>query len=140
MGFRNMPAYVQRQMDIILDGLQFSKAYIDDIVIASRTFEDHMTHLRQTFARLVEYNIAIKGKTCFIGYPSATVLGRRVDSFGLSTTEEKLAAIEKLSFPRTAKDLETYLGTENRRRPRRATEGIIRNRPRIHKPYFTGSP
>jgi len=33
-----------------------------------------------------------------------------VDSFGLSTTEEKLAAIKKLSFLRTAKDLEIYLG------------------------------
>jgi hypothetical protein len=40
MGFRNTPAYVQRQVDIILEDLKFAEACIDDIVIASRTFQE----------------------------------------------------------------------------------------------------
>jgi hypothetical protein len=58
----------------------------------------------------VRYNITIKGKKYFISYPSATVLRKKVDSFGLSTTKEKLEAIAKLAFLKTTKELETYLG------------------------------
>jgi hypothetical protein len=66
--------------------------------------------LHSVFSILVKYNIAIKGKKCFIGYLSATVLGKKVDSFRMSITKEKLEAITKLAFPKTAKELETYLG------------------------------
>jgi hypothetical protein len=58
----------------------------------------------------VRYNITIKGKKYFISYPLATILRKKVDSFGLSITKEKLEAIVKLAFPKTAKELEIYLG------------------------------
>ena len=57
----------------------------------------------------MRYNITIKGKKYFISYPLATVLRKKVDSFGLSTTKEKLEAIVKLAFLKTTKELETYL-------------------------------
>ena len=79
-------------------------------MIISRIFKEHMTYLRQTFSCLVEYNITIKRKKCFIGYLSVIVLRRRIDSFRLLTIEEKLAVIKNLLFLRTIKDLETYLG------------------------------
>jgi hypothetical protein len=97
-------------MDIILKDFEFARAYIDDIVITSRTREEHLEYLRSVFSTLVKYNIAIKGKKYFIGYPSATVLGKKVDSFRISTIKEKLEAITKLAFLKTAKELETYLG------------------------------
>jgi len=58
----------------------------------------------------VRYNIAIKGKKYFISYPLATIFRKKVNSFRLSITKEKLEAITKLAFPKTAKELETYLG------------------------------
>jgi hypothetical protein len=58
----------------------------------------------------VKYNIAIKGKKCFISYPLVTILRKKVDSFSLSMTKEKLEAIIKLAFPKTTKELEIYLG------------------------------
>ena len=57
-----------------------------------------------------KYNLAIKPTKTFLAYPSVALLGQKVDSLGLSTAEEKLAAINKLTFPRTLKALETYLG------------------------------
>jgi hypothetical protein len=87
MGFRNTPAYTQREIDAIMVDLRsFARAFVDDIVIASPTLEAHIQHLCRVFARFVQYNIALKPAKCFIGYPSATVLGQRVDSMGLSTT------------------------------------------------------
>jgi hypothetical protein len=61
------------------------------------------------FSCLVEYNIAIKGKKCFIGYLFAIVLRCRVNSFKLLTIKEKLVIIKNLSFLYIIKDLKIYL-------------------------------
>ena len=58
----------------------------------------------------MRYNIIIKGKKYFISYLLVAILRKKVNSFGLSTTKEKLKAIIKLAFPKTTKELETYLG------------------------------
>jgi len=50
------------------------------------------------FSCLIEYNIAIKGKKCFISYLFAIVLRCYVNSFKLLTIEEKLAIIKNLLF------------------------------------------
>ena len=62
------------------------------------------------FSILVRYNITIKGKKYFISYPLAIILRKKVNSFGLSITKEKLEAIIKLAFLKIIKELETYLG------------------------------
>ena len=59
------------------------------------------------FAR---YNISINPKKAFVGYLLVKLLGQKVDSFGLSTDEEKLRAIAQLDFPYTLNALEHYLG------------------------------
>lgn len=111
MGYKNSPAYVQRQIDRVLRAYRkFARAYIDDIVIFSRTLEEHCQHLRAVFGVLKENNISIKPSKAFVGYPSVKLLGQKVDSLGLATAEEKLAAISKLKFPTTLRQLETYLG------------------------------
>ena len=46
----------------------------------------------------------------FIGYPSVTILGQRVDGLGMSTSQEKIQAITALKFPETLRDLEIFLG------------------------------
>src|SRR5277367_4270291 len=49
MGFKNSPAYVQRCIDILLQDDPWAHAYIDDVVIASHTLEEHTQHLRTVF-------------------------------------------------------------------------------------------
>jgi len=61
----------------------------------------------------VRYNITIKGKKYFISYLLTIILRKKVNSFRLSITKEKLEAIVKLVFPKTVKELETYLGIAN---------------------------
>jgi hypothetical protein len=58
----------------------------------------------------VRYNITIKGKKYFINYLLTTILRKKVNSFSLSITKEKLEAIIKLAFLKTIKELEIYLG------------------------------
>lgn len=59
---------------------------------------------------LQEYNIRLELKKSFISFLSINLLGQRVDLLGIITIEEKLHAVLSLDFPRTLKELETYLG------------------------------
>ena len=111
MGFKNSPPFVQRTMDRVLRPLmEFVKAYIDDLVAYSRTFDEHLSHLRQLFQVLVKLKVTISAKKTFLNYPSITLLGQRVDAFGLSNTEERIEALKNLQFPKDLKALEQYLG------------------------------
>jgi hypothetical protein len=51
-GQRNAAQPFQRFMDDILRGLDFCFAYVDDVLVFSRSFEDHERHLRAIFGRL----------------------------------------------------------------------------------------
>ena len=111
MGYKGSPPYVQRQTDKLLRPLRaFAKAYIDDIIIYSKTLEEHLGHLRQLFELCQQKRITLSPKKSYLGYPSVMLLGQRVDSLGLSTSAEKIRAIQALKFPATLRDLEIYLG------------------------------
>jgi len=50
---------------------------------------------------LIGYYVVLRGKKCFLGFPSVALSGQRVDAFGIYTAEEKIAAIKNIRFPRT---------------------------------------
>ena len=110
IGYCNSPAYVQRQTDRLLRPFKFAKGYVDDVVIFSKTLEAHISHLRQVFGLFKRVGVTLKASKSFLAYPNVQLLGQRVDSFGLSTPTERLAAISRLRFPLTLAALETYLG------------------------------
>jgi Reverse transcriptase (RNA-dependent DNA polymerase) len=111
MGYKGSPPYVQRMMDLIFRPYKsFARCYVDDIVVFSKTLDEHIEHLN-TILGLFDYmGMTIKSVKTFLGYPSIIPLGQRVDGFGLTTSEERVAAIRNLGFPRILKDLETNLG------------------------------
>ena len=51
-------------MEAIFEGLPFCKLYIDDIMVHSKTFEEHLIHLEEIFKRLKEANLKIKPSKC----------------------------------------------------------------------------
>ena len=57
MGFKDNPAYVQRQIDGLLKPLKFARAYVDDVVIFSQTLKEHAEHFNQIFGFFNEMNI-----------------------------------------------------------------------------------
>ena len=111
MGFQNSPPYVQRQIDRILRAHRsYTRAYIDNIVVFSKTLEDHLIHLNEVFNLLASLDIVLAPTKTFLGFPSTTLLGQKVDSFGMAAALEKIQAISGLAFPITLQDLEHYLG------------------------------
>ena len=64
-GLQGAPATFQRMTDRLIQGLEgFAAAYLDDLIIYSNTWEEHMQHLQQVFARLQDTGLTAKPKKC----------------------------------------------------------------------------
>jgi transposase InsO family protein len=111
-GYRNGPAVFQRVMQNVLAPFLwiFALVYIDDIVIYSKTFEEHLTHLDSVFKAVDNSGITLSPKKCHLGYQSLKLLGQKVSRLGLSTHKEKVDAIVNLDSPQNVKELQTFLG------------------------------
>ena len=88
----------------------FALVYIDDIVIFSTNFNDHVRQLGQVFEAIAEAGITLSPKKCNLGYQSLLLLGQQVSRLGLSTHKEKVDAILKLEEPKNMPTLQTFLG------------------------------
>ena len=88
---------------------KFARAFMDDIIIFSSTLKEHVAHLRQLFDTFRLKRVSLAPSKSFLGYPSVILLGQRVDSLGMLTSEEKIAAITSLLFPINLRDLEIFL-------------------------------
>lgn len=66
-GLKNAAQTFQRFMNLVLSNLNFVDVYIDDILIASKDWNDQASHLRILFERLTEYGLTIKASKCVFG-------------------------------------------------------------------------
>src|SRR6266852_3740813 len=110
-GWRNGPPEFQRVMQEVLAPYLwvFMLVYIDDIVVYSRTFEDHLKHVELVLKAVANSKITLSPPKCHLGYRSIVVLGNKVSRLGLSTHHEKLKAVWELEAPRDRKKLESFL-------------------------------
>ena len=111
-GYRNGPSIFQRVMqDVLAPYLWiFTLVYIDDIVIYSTTFEDHLIHIDKVLKAVSRAGITLSPKKCNFAFQSLTLLGQRVSQLGLSTHKSKVDAINQLVIPKNIKELQTFLG------------------------------
>lgn len=111
-GLQNAPAFFQRSMDSLLGRhrWQFCLAYIDDIVIWSKSWNDHLSHISTVLSCFSAVGMTLDERKCNWGFHSVDLLGLRVTRFGLRTLEHKTAAVMALPFPRTIKELRIILG------------------------------
>ena len=87
MGFCDVP-YVQRQMDLLLkEFIEFCRAYLDDLVAASGTFDEHIEHLTLILGVLEEHGVSLEPKKAYVAFPEISLLGQRVDALGSSEYE-----------------------------------------------------
>jgi hypothetical protein len=77
-GLCNAAQTFQRFMDEVLRGLDFCFAYLDDILVFSRSLEEHEQHIRSLFNRLQTYGIIINPTKCVFWASEVTFLGYKV--------------------------------------------------------------
>ena len=97
-------------MDIHLkEFAEFCKVYIDDIIVASVSFKEHLLHLDLLFNTLSRLNITLEPAKSYIRYLSIQLLSLHVDALGMTTLEERIKAITSIEFLITLADIEHYL-------------------------------
>jgi hypothetical protein len=111
-GLRNGPSIFQRIMQGILAPYLwiFCLVYIDDIVIYSRSYEEHIEHLDKVLSAIEKSGITLSPVKCHLFYGSILLLGHKVSRLGLSTHKEKVQAIIDLARPRKLTQLQSFLG------------------------------
>ena len=112
-GLRNAAQTFQRFNDEVLRDLDLCYAYIDDVLVASTSEEEHEQHLRTLFQRFYEYGVLLNPAKCVFGATEVTFLGYTVSAAGTRPLEEKVAAINHFQQPILVKDLRRFLGMQN---------------------------
>ncbi|XP_064479758.1 uncharacterized protein LOC135393190 [Ornithodoros turicata] len=110
---RNAPQTFQMFIDPVTRGLPFVYAYLDDLLVASRSAEEHAQHLRTLFARLEHHDIVINATKSEYGVAELDFVGHRRNSAGISPLPSKIAAIRDFRRPTSATKLRQFLGMAN---------------------------
>ena len=98
-------------MDVLLKGIRdYAEAYLDDLVIFSRTWEEHCQHLKSVLSRLREAGLTAKPAKCQLGMRQCVYLGHLVGNGEVHPEERNLDAIEKFPRPVTKKKVRSFLG------------------------------
>lgn len=115
MGLSISPSAFSRVMSLALAGLTGYEClvYLDDLIIFSKTEEEHMQNLTKVFERLREVNMKIHpGKSHFM-QQSVVFLGFKIDKNGIRVDPAKYDPIKKYPMPKTKKELQRFLGMAN---------------------------
>ncbi|GBG77971.1 hypothetical protein CBR_g25902 [Chara braunii] len=114
-GLTNAPATFQQCMnDLFRPWLdRFVLVYLDDILVFSRTLQEHQGHLRQVLEKLREANFKINAMKCEWAKTQVLYLGHVLDGDGIKPEDGKIVAIRDWSMPRTLTKLRSFLGLAN---------------------------
>jgi len=112
-GIKTLPSIFQRAMSILLGDLAFVRVFIDDIIIFSKSYEDHFEHVAEVLHRLNEAKLLINESKCHFFRTELKLLGFVVSTEGIRADPDKLDGIDSWPEPTTAKELQHYLGLFN---------------------------
>jgi hypothetical protein len=97
-------------IDTVLRDLDCVFGYIDDILVASKSEEEHIHNLKRVFQRLQDHGLLLRPDKCRFGLSEVDFLGHHVDSEGIRPLPEKVSAVANFPLPSTPKELQTFLG------------------------------
>ena len=110
-GLSQAPAYFQLLIDQVLMGCgDFAMGYLDDIIVYSKTEEDHLHHLEEIFKRMKHFDLKMKREKSSFFKKHIQYLGHLVSEKGFEPLPEKLEAIRKMPHPKSAKEVKQFLG------------------------------
>jgi hypothetical protein len=111
-GLCNAPSTFQNTMNALFQEhlRRFVIVFFDDILVYSKTLEDHITHLEVIFNCLLEHQFFLKQSKCTLAQPSISYLGHIVSSIGVGPDPEKIKAMVEWPAPKNLKQLRGFLG------------------------------
>lgn len=112
-GLANGPATFQRAMENAFRGCQWEICliYLDDVLVFGSTFREHLDRLQIVFDRLRQAGFTLKPSKCHFLKREVEYLGHVVSASGIAPNPKNVAAIQEIQFPKTLKELRSFVGT-----------------------------
>ncbi|RXN02811.1 Retrovirus-related Pol polyprotein from transposon 412 [Labeo rohita] len=111
-GVTNAPSTFQRLMERCIGDMHLKDAlvFLDDVIVFSRTLEEHEERLLRVLTRLKEFGLKLSLEKCVFFQTSVRYLGHVVSRDGVRTDPEKISALKTWPVPQTLRELKSFLG------------------------------
>ena len=111
-GLTNAPAVFQRLMDKVLHGLSWKccMVYLDDVIIYSKTWDEHLEHLDLVLQRIGDANLTLNFKKCEFAQAALKFLGHVVSKEGIKPDPARATAIQGIKRPTSTTAVRSFLG------------------------------
>ncbi|GBM65033.1 Retrovirus-related Pol polyprotein from transposon 17.6 [Araneus ventricosus] len=110
LGLQNAPSTFQRLMDMFCQNLP-TMTYLDDIIVLSPTFDQHLLDLETVFLKLKDYKLWANLSKCHFACSCVKYLGLWITSCGIEVDPDKVSAVQKIPPSRTVKQVQSFLQT-----------------------------
>ncbi|KAK3510443.1 hypothetical protein QTP70_006846 [Hemibagrus guttatus] len=112
MGLSNAPATFQRLMELVLRGLPWHicMVYLDDILIYSKTFEEHLSSLKEVFLRIQSAGLKLNPSKCHLARDHVVFLGHVVSRKGLQPDPKNTEKVLNWPIPRSPSEVRAFVG------------------------------
>ena len=111
-GLATAPATFQRIMHGVMSDFMYNFAlvYLDDILVFSKTFNDHIDQLDRLFSRIEQTGLKLKTSKCQLLRREVTYIGHTVSAQGVGCESEKTEFVRNWPRPKTVKQLQSFIG------------------------------
>jgi hypothetical protein len=109
-GLKNAPATLQRFVDLLIGDLAFCVIYLDDCLIFSETFAEHLAHLEQVLQRFASVGFIANPSKCVLAADEMLYLGHILTPIGIKPNPIKIAAVREALPPTNITELKSFLG------------------------------
>lgn len=112
-GIASAPAIWQRQMEIILQGIEGVSVFLDDIKITGPDDSTHLSRLEEVLKRLAKHNMRVNAAKCEFFASSIDYCGYRIDSEGIHKQRKRVDAICDMRRPSNVDEVRAFVGVVN---------------------------
>ena len=144
-GLKSSPITFVRLMDRVLHGMLGKNVfcYIDDLIVATNTVEEHLTVMQKVLERLNQAGLKVKLSKCNFLQKQLKYLGHTISQEGIRVNEDKVEAIKEYPVPKNVKQVKSFLGLSGFYRRFIPQYGMIAtpltNLTRENQPFIWGS-
>ena len=111
-GIINAGAIFQRGMDIAFSKQRdmFVVIYLDDIIVYSKSDQDHLKHIKQVFQKCRMFGISLNPKKSNFALEEGKLLGHIISKDGIKIDPSRVEAIQKIEIPRSKEEVQSFIG------------------------------
>ena len=112
-GIKSAPEIFHRAMELVFEGLEGVRVYIDDVAIWGRSQAEHDERLSRALERVQQHRLQLNKDKCEFSRTHITFLGEKLSAQGTQPDPERVEVIRRLMRPLNKKDLQRFFGMLN---------------------------